>query len=75
MNVSEFKIWLEALCAGQREKDSAGCHQSAPGAFGVQAATAEALSAKWEMHDGDWFCPVCARRRMKAQKAPRRLND
>lgn len=61
-------MWCEARCQGLYDEDyTGGCRETSNGAFGVKNATKSAHGQGWRIVDGDWLCPVCAKRREELQ--------
>lgn len=63
-------FWMEARCASVASATSpnwqkpGGCHETAlDGGFfsDVRRARRHFLRQGWEIIDGEWWCPVCAR--------------
>lgn len=61
--MAEPALWCEARCAGIYDESPVGCQETSPGKFGVKAAVKAARRAGWGVRKGEWFCPVCLRRR------------
>lgn len=63
-------LWVEARCASVASAQSAnwvrpdGCHETArDGGFFAHMRRAQKhfLRQGWEVIDGEWWCPVCAK--------------
>lgn len=61
-------LWSEARCsfmsvAGTDLFGDIDCNQTAPGGFGVRAASNAARDAGWVTVGGEWCCPRCRYRK------------
>lgn len=59
-------LWCEArchyFCAETRLDGRPGCHETAPGAFGIKNAVSSAKGSGWRVIHEKWCCPACLKK-------------